>query len=116
MKRIIHAGLILFASLAHAETAIISAAQFGNDWPLTVPSGVVSCEPASDGSTQIRIVTFVADGKTYAVNGTAMAIAKRNKAWRDIEEIWKPDPQYPKQMKMNIGPVLDTGLALCKHK
>lgn len=83
----------------------ISKDEFGDKWPLTVSSGKVLC---LDGS----FVLFVGEGGTYAVNGTARSAMKR-KGWRDINDIWKADPEYP-EAKISIGPVLNRGLELCR--
>lgn len=79
----------------------VSAAQFGNDWPLTVPSGTIRCEPG-------RAVVFDAN-KRYAVNGTA----KDRRLGAEIEEIWAPNPGIPGARK-DISPLLNRGLSLCQ--
>ena len=38
--------------------------------------------------------------------------AKKN-GWREIDEIWKANPGIP-GTKINMGPLLDKGLSLCK--
>ncbi len=80
----------------------VSAEEFGAEWPLTVPAGELRCE---DGSS----VTFTHDGTTYAVNGTARGTGR----WPDIDPIWAPDPGV-EGLKVNIGPLIDRGLALCE--
>lgn len=42
----------------------VNAADFGDDWPLTVSEGVLRWEPPD-------AVVFVAEGKEYGVNGIA---------------------------------------------
>ncbi len=80
----------------------VSSADFGNDWPLTVDSGVLACEGGA-------AVTFTApDGTTYAVNGTARTVTD----YPDIDPIWA-DTAGPLPKK-NIGPLIDLGLALCE--
>ena len=80
------------------RSKLLTRAAVGDTWPLTVDSGMLLCE----GTAEVAAVKFVADGKTYAVNGTAM----RNKSLADIHDIWLPG--------MDISPVLNTGLQLCK--
>ena len=75
------------------------------DWPLTVQEGVLRCE----GSGGIGAVVFrTPDGTDYGVNGTALG-----QGFPRIDAIWKKDPDIP-GTRINIGPVLDRGLELCK--
>ena len=86
------------ADLAANERQV-SRADFGNDWPLTVESGVLACEGAG-------AVTFTTGGTTYAVNGLAQ------RTYPEIDAIWADAPGPPP--KKNIGPLIDRGLALCE--
>jgi hypothetical protein len=80
----------------------VSKLDYGRHWPLTVDSGTIRCE----GSSGAGSVLFDADdGTTYAVNGTAQA-----GGGPEIDEIWKDAGDG---MKVDIGPILDEGLALC---
>ena len=88
----------------------ISETDFGSQWPFTVSKGKLNCE----GSSGMGAVTFTANGITYAVNGTAKAVAKkRNTGWRDIDEIWKASPDIP-GAKVSMGPIIEKGRSLCK--
>lgn len=89
----------------------ISAAEFGNDWPLTVAGGRLGCM----GSNGFGDIVFVVDGQRYAVNGLA-AGRKDNSGqllYRDIVPIWRDDPTF-EGLKINIGPILDRGQVLCQ--
>jgi hypothetical protein len=87
-----------------AKSQTVSRADFGEEWPLTVDSGVLSCEGAGS-------VYFTADdGRRYAVNGTAMTAGDAQR----IDAIWADDPTGLSPKK-NIGPLIDTGLKLCEH-
>lgn len=78
------------------------AEDYGDAWPLTVPDGIVSCEPVSR-------VLFTSGGKVYAINGTAMS---QNK-WLDIRDtIWRDNPTGLTP-KVDINPVIELGLSLC---
>lgn len=79
---------------------LVSAAEMGETWPLTVPSGTLRCES--------RAVIFEVDGTRYAVNGTA----KDRKLGTDIEAIWAITSPALGTRK-NIGPLIDRGLKLC---
>ena len=100
--------LVLSTLPVHAGTANITESEYGEKWPLTIVEGILSCAPVGS----LGIVTFTANGKTYAVNGTARSRAKKN-GWREIDEIWKANPSIP-GTKINMGPILDRGLSLCK--
>ena len=97
-----------YVSTAYAGSARVTQSDFGSNWPLTVSNGTLSCSPLGD----LGIVTFSANEKTYAVNGIAKGRAKQN-GWRPIDEIWKANPTVP-GTKINIGPLIDKGLSLCK--
>jgi hypothetical protein len=97
--------------LANAASVQVSRSQFKGDWPLTVESGTLSCEPFR-AVPSLQLVTFSSKGTTYAVNGTARGQAKK-RGWLEIDPIWRKDPSAP-GLKVNIGPLIDRGLALCK--
>ncbi|MDO9485388.1 MAG: DUF2511 domain-containing protein [Actinomycetota bacterium] len=79
----------------------MSSVEWGRQWPLTVEGGTVRCE---DGQ-----VTFEApDGARYAVNGTAL----QNSGLPKINPIWADNPAISGS-KIDISPIIDTGLAIC---
>lgn len=112
------------------KSETISKEQFGKKWPLAVDKGIVKCLPIGNGA-----VVFESGGKTYAVNGTAKGFATKQ-GFFPIDEIWVTDPEFQQMAKeiaksekkpieevikamgtppkINISPVLDTGLKLCK--
>lgn len=94
----------LLPVLALAASTPVSRETMKDEWPLTVSGGVLSCERGA--------VTFSANGITYAVNGTAMTHGKYL-GWRDIREVWKDNPAIP-GTKINIGPMIEKGLLLCR--
>ncbi|WP_339080816.1 DUF2511 domain-containing protein [Pseudomonas sp. TMP9] len=101
----------------------VTAQQYGEKWPFKVSSGNLECKG--------QAVIFHTDEKAYAVNGVA-----KQKGYKDIEPIWKQDPKFfemaneiaksenkpvrdiiramGRPTKINIGPILDEGLKLCK--
>lgn len=83
----------------------ISKAQMGAEWPFTVESGTLRCDPVAGLG---QSVTFEANGKTYALNGTA----KTKTGLPPVDPIWAKNPDIP-GAKMNIGPVISKGTALC---
>lgn len=75
----------------------VSRAILGDDWPLTVDEGVLTCT----GSGGLGAVTFTTGSTAYAVNGVAV----QRGAGIDIAPILVAGK--------DISPVLERGLALC---
>jgi hypothetical protein len=99
------AGALVGSSSGGGGSAVeVSRSDFGNEWPLTVDSGTLDCDEPG-------LVTFSANGTTYAVNGLAIGSDR----WPDIDAIWADDPQQP-GLKISIGPLIDRGLAICEAK
>ncbi|WP_231744606.1 DUF2511 domain-containing protein [Mycobacterium sp. GA-1199] len=73
-------------------------------WPFTVDSATLMCTKGAGGER----VTVVADREMYALNGTARAA----NLWPPFDPIWRDDPNAP-GVKVDIGPMIDRGLALC---
>ncbi len=91
-------------SLSSSEVKITNQ-EFGSAWAFTVDEGILSCR----GSKGIGEVLFTANGKTYAVNGTA----KGSKKYLSIDDIWVADPSIS-GAKKNISPFIERGLKLCQ--
>lgn len=86
----------------------VSKSEFGKKWPLTANEGVIKC---IDG---IYVVFTAPDGKSYAVNGTALSKnTMKKRGWLDVWNIWKDDPEL-RGAKINISSLLNSGLVLCK--
>jgi hypothetical protein len=84
-----------------APAGFVSRTMLEDDWPLTVESGTLTC-------LEGRLLVFVTDnGKTYAVNGTAVG----TKRWPQIREIALP-AEEPGMIK-SLQPLLTRGLPLC---
>ena len=91
-------------SLSPSEVKITKQ-EFGAKWPLTVDEGILACK----GRGGVGEVIFMANGKTYAVNGTA----KSAKKYIPIDEIWADNPSVS-GLKKDIGPIIERGLKLCQ--
>jgi hypothetical protein len=83
----------------------VQRSDLGDAWPFTVERGVISCVRAGE-------VLFAANGNIYAVNGWALT-NRAQKGYRDVAEIWSTNPAIP-GAKVNIGPIINRGLALCR--
>jgi len=80
----------------------VTESEYGDKWPLTVDSGEIEC------IDDYFIVFHVTNGKTYALNGAATS-----RGFPEIDPIWRDNPNLP-GIKINIGPLIGRGLALCK--
>lgn len=104
-------GVVLFwlialtPATACAGTREVARADLGAEWPLTVGAGTLACRPFM---SNLHILTFTANGKVWAVNGTALG-----QGYADIEPIWAPNPNIP-EAKINIGPMIDLAKSLCE--
>lgn len=81
----------------------VSRATLGDDWPLSIEEGILTC------SAQREILLTTSQG-TYAVNGTARGRMEENR-WKDINEV-TVEGSAPGLIK-DLSPLLDVGLALC---
>lgn len=99
----------------------LTAIEFGDKWPFTVSEGIVKC-------TEYGGVVFQANGKVYALNGTAQMHSDEY-GYANVAEIWAVDEKMVQAMKDNgyskeeierlktrisIGPIIDAGRELCE--
>jgi len=92
------------------KKGLLVSTKFADEWPLTVPYAVVHCKDITAGGMRLNVVTLTApDGTRYAVNGTA----QDHTSYPEIDPIWAPDPDVD-GLKIDISPVIDAGLMLCK--
>lgn len=98
------------------QSAIVSKEMFGDKWPLSVPEGLVQCVRGTQAVT-FRAPDASRPGNnsiTYAVNGRAKTLGKDpGLGWQPLEAIWLPNPSIP-GARIDISPILDLGLSLCK--
>lgn len=88
-----------------ASGQVVSQAEFGDDWPLTVESGVVSCVPPG-------AVVFTAGGITYSLNGLAVSMSQ-NRGWFSVDQIWSTSEDPYGGPKKSLGGLIDMGRSLC---
>lgn len=87
----------------------VERSDLGDEWPLTVEAGELSCEAPG-------AVFFTVGGVRYSVNG--LAEAKRFAA-KDIRPIWAQDAKLMRQtigedMRKSIMPLIQRGRELCR--
>lgn len=86
----------------------IGAQQYGENWPLRVERGKLACEQ--------NAVTSEADGIIYAINGRTQTENNRNgSGWANSKNIRRYDPQGAMYGLIDIGPLIQRGLALCEE-
>lgn len=98
------------AALRKQPPLPITEQQYGDKWPFTVSQGTLECIPPG-------IITFHVNKKTYAVNGLASS-----RGYTEIDKIWRDDPNkkispdQPSSLmtKVDLGPLIERGLELCK--
>ncbi len=93
------------ASAAVAADRVVTRADLGDKWPLTIDSGTLQCRPFM-GSLQI--LTIKANGKTWAVNDTAIG-----QGFPEMDPIRKDDPAI-RGARIDTGPLLDLAKSLCQ--
>jgi hypothetical protein len=89
---------------ADPQSKVVGRAIMKDDWPLTADNGLLRCK----GSGGVGQVTIEVDGRKYAVNGSA----KGDKSNAAIDPIWANDTTPG--LKINISPLIQEGLRLCK--
>lgn len=95
----------------------VSAAKFGDDWPLKVSAGRIVCRPPS-------MVFFqqTPGGPLYAVNGSAGGcIGSKHPGCNgikpeEINPIWADDTKLGQGLKKSIGPLISAGLRYCEGR
>ncbi len=109
--KIVEANFSYTVSVLPGEAAV-SKGTFGENWPLTVQSGTITCEQIQ-GVRYGQLVTFTTGHDTYALNGTAKGHAKKRGWIKEVEPIWRDNPKIA-GTKINIGTLIDSGLELCE--
>lgn len=77
--------------------------EYGDAWPFTVASGTLACD-------EPQLVTFTADGTTYALNGAAAGAAAARGWQPDWTAIVRRDSSGD---GVSIAPLIEKGLTLC---
>lgn len=98
-------AVLLACKASSPDLDVVRRSEIGDAWPLTVEEVQVECLPGS-------VLLVHANGKRYALNGTAMGMADE-RGYADIEDIWAPNPDLP-GTRINIRPIFDRAEATCR--
>ncbi|MDA7086522.1 DUF2511 domain-containing protein [Pseudomonas sp. SA3-5] len=102
------AGLLLaVTAAAAANIELVSAEDYGQDWPFKGEEMHLLCMPGN-----AVVASDPESGRMYPLNGTASSQAKRL-GLDPLEAIWLDNPAIP-GTKVSVGPLIERGLALCK--
>lgn len=102
------AGLLLAATAAAAANIeLVSADDYGQDWPFTLEEVHLLC---MDGNAVVA--SDPENGRMYPLNGAANAKAGRL-ALEPLTPIWREDPALP-GTKLSVAPIIERGLVLCQ--
>ena len=88
------------------QGVLITKAEYGEDWPYTVDSGFLYCDPPGSN------VVLKADGTVYALNGRAMGNAAE-KGYLDARESITLKDENGYFTVGNVGKIIERGLAMC---
>ena len=97
----------------------VSQSEYGNSWPLTIPSATLVCD--SDA------VWIEANGIVYPLNGFAISrlpVLRSDLTIRDLEEVWEFNREHNDLImaaghpnpgvRISIGALISDGLQLCE--
>ncbi|WP_404986240.1 DUF2511 domain-containing protein [Chryseobacterium sp. M5] len=113
MKSICLFSILLFILSCNAPTAKdtlkFTKENYIGEWPFSVNEIEIYCS----GSKEIYART--ADGKVYALNGSAKGASHNDSSVSDVEEIWLDDTKYD-GLKISYGDFITQGLTICENK
>lgn len=100
-------GLVLASPLAlAAPPKLISAEEFGADWPFTTEEMHLQCLPGN-----AVVVTDPETGRMYGVNGAANGKASQL-GLEPLKQVWAESLSIP-GTKADISHVIEAGITLC---
>ena len=105
-KRMLIIPLLLLSGCS-GKGEVITQEEYGGDWPYSVTSGRLYCEPPGSN------IVMESGGKVYALNGRAMGNAKKRGYLIARDTITLKD----KNGYFTIGDthkIIERGLAMCK--
>ena len=94
---------------AEISSTVSAATWTDGPWPFTVEGGELVCiRPFDDPG--VFLVTARSD--MFALNSAAILMADRVGAMKELDPIWRDDPEIL-GAKVNVSPMILYGLALC---
>lgn len=108
MLAVIGTGVLLALAGCGADTKteMVSSKDFGDNWPFTVESVELSCEPNPP-----KALMKTSDGMLYALNASALKIASE-RGWSDGKDLAKPSRWVP-SVKMDHVSISQRAIDLC---
>ncbi|MBF4161446.1 DUF2511 domain-containing protein [Nocardioides acrostichi] len=91
------------------DPGLVTAASYGDGWPLTVEYGALTCRIVKSGGREASSVTIRVPGAQYALNGVARSMSP----FQNVDPIWADNPDI-KGAKLDLGPFIERGLELCE--
>lgn len=106
MRKILLSLLLASPLALAAPPKLISAEEFGADWPFTTEEMHLQCLPGN-----AVVVTDPETGRMYALNGAAIGKA-RQFGLEPLGQVWAENESIP-GTKVSAGAVVEAGLKLC---
>lgn len=94
---------------ASSDTLKFTKDEYSGKWPFSVNEIEVYC------SGYKEIYCRASNGKTYALNGSAKGISRKDPSISKVEEIWLDDPDFA-GLKISYGDFIKEGLKICENK
>ena len=89
------------------EGRLASADEFGQAWPLSIESGVVTCIGGKDVAIGHEIALFTVDGTTYGLNQDAL-----DANYPDLEAFRIDNPAIP-GVRLDLGTLISLAIRQC---
>lgn len=100
------AALTLAGCSGQDEGKKVSAQEFGDDWPFTVASVELFCEPNPP-----KAFVKAPDGSFYALNAGAKKVATE-RGWLEVKTILKPS-RWMKEVPADYSTIAQKAIDLC---
>lgn len=89
-----------------SKTETVTSKEFGGNWPFTVESVELSCEP-----TPPKAMLETSDGTVYALNASALKVTNE-RGWDDARDLAKPSRWIP-SVRMGHVSISQRAIDLC---
>ena len=113
LKEVFRGGLLAvaltFAGCGGDKGKEVSAKDFGDDWPFTVASVELFCEPNPP-----RAFVKAPDGSFFALNASAKRLAQE-RGWLEITTILKPS-RWIEEVPADYSKISQHAIEICSQK